>query len=74
MSTQLLDQQDVIFLLANQQLHQLEVDAGTPNAVQTVFTLWTDRLAMQSAKPSQYNDFYTVEPDTEDETDNENGQ
>ena len=24
---------------------------------------------MQSAKPSQYNDFYTVEPDAEDETD-----
>ena len=60
---------DVVFFLANQQLHKLEVDSGTPNAVQTVFTLWTDKLAMQSAKPSQYDDFYTVEPDVEDETD-----
>jgi hypothetical protein len=65
---------DVVFFFANQQLHKLEVDSGTPNAVQTVFTLWTDKLAMQSAKPSLYNDFYTVEPDAEDETDNENGQ
>jgi hypothetical protein len=46
---------DVVFL-AKQQLHKLEVDPRTPNAVQTVFTLWTDKLAMQSAKPSQYND------------------
>jgi hypothetical protein len=60
---------DVVFFLGNQQLHKLEVDSGAPNAVQTVFTLWTDKLAMQSAKPSQYNDFYTVEPDAEDETD-----
>jgi hypothetical protein len=29
---------------------------------------------MQSAKPSQYDDFYAVEPDAEDETDDENGQ
>jgi hypothetical protein len=65
---------DVVFFLANQQLHKLEVDSGTPNAVQTVFTLWTDKLAMQSANPSLYNDFYTVELDAEDETDNENGQ
>jgi hypothetical protein len=50
---------DVVFL-AKQQLHKLEVDPRTPNAVQTVFTLWTDKLAMQSAKPSQYNDFYLV--------------
>jgi hypothetical protein len=62
------------FFLANQQLHKLEVDSRTPNAVQTVFTLWTDKLAMQSAKPSQYDDFYAVEPDAEDETDDENGQ
>jgi hypothetical protein len=55
-------------------LHKLEVDSRTPNAVQTVFTLWTDRLAMQSAKPSKYNDFYTVEPDAEDETDDESGR
>jgi hypothetical protein len=65
---------DVVFFLANQQLHKLEVDSKTPNAVQTVFTLWTDRLAMQSAKPSKYNDFYTVEPDAEDETDDESGR
>jgi hypothetical protein len=48
---------------------KLEVKSGTSNAVQTVFTLWTDKLAMQSAKPSQYDDFYTVEPNAEDETD-----
>jgi hypothetical protein len=60
---------DVVFFLANQQFHKLEVDFGTPNTVQTVFTLWTDKLAMQLAKPPQYNDFYTAEPDTEDETD-----
>jgi hypothetical protein len=70
---------DVVFFLANQQLHKLEVDSGTPSAVQTVFTLWTDKPAMQSAKPSQYDDFYTVEPDAEDETvadeaDDENGR
>jgi hypothetical protein len=65
---------DVVFFLANQQLHKLEVDSGAPNAVQTVFTLWADKLAMQSAKPSQYDDFYTVEPDAEDETDDENGR
>jgi hypothetical protein len=65
---------DVVFFLANQQLHKLEVDPGTPNAVQTVLTLWTDKLAMQSAKPSRYEDFYTVEPDAEDETDDENGR
>jgi hypothetical protein len=65
---------DVVFFLANQQLHKLEVDSRTPNAVQTVFTLWTDRLAMQSAKPSKYNDFYTIEPDAEDETDDESGR
>ncbi|KAF2628001.1 hypothetical protein BU25DRAFT_300656, partial [Macroventuria anomochaeta] len=57
---------DVVFFLANQQLHKLEVDLKIPNAVQTVFTLWTDKLAMQSAKPSQYKDFYIVEPDAED--------
>jgi hypothetical protein len=65
--------EDVVFL-AYQQSHKLEVDSGTPNAVQTVFTLWTDKLAMQSARPSQYNDFYTVEPDAEDETNDENGR
>jgi hypothetical protein len=54
--------EDAVFFLANQQLHKLEVDSGAPNAVQTVFTLWT-------AKPSQYDDFHTVEPDAEDETD-----
>ncbi|KAF2633007.1 hypothetical protein BU25DRAFT_87477 [Macroventuria anomochaeta] len=59
---------DVVFFLANQQLHKLEIDSEIPNAVQTVFTLWTDKLAMQAAKPSQYNDFYIVEPDAEDET------
>ncbi|KAF1937278.1 hypothetical protein EJ02DRAFT_437972 [Clathrospora elynae] len=71
---ELIKKLNVVFFLANQQLHKLEVDCGTPNAVQTVFTLWTDKLAMQSAKPSQYNDFYTVEPDAEDETDDENGR
>jgi hypothetical protein len=65
---------DVVYFLANQQLHKLEVDSGTPNAVQTVFTLWTDKLAMQSARPSQYHDFYTVKPDAEDKTDDENGR
>jgi hypothetical protein len=29
---------------------------------------------MQSAKPSQYNDLYNIEPDVEDETDDENGR
>jgi hypothetical protein len=51
---------DVVFFVANQQLHKLQklkVDSGTPNTVLTVFTLWTDKLAMQSAKPSKYNDF-----------------
>jgi hypothetical protein len=65
---------DIVFFLANQQLYKLEVDSGTPNAVQTVFTLWADKLAMQPVKPSQYNDFYTVEPDAEDEADDENEQ
>jgi hypothetical protein len=65
---------DVIFFLADQQLHELEVVAGIPNAVQTVFTLWTDKLAMQSAKPSQYNDLYIIEPDAEAETADENGR
>ncbi|KAF2007401.1 hypothetical protein P154DRAFT_420194 [Amniculicola lignicola CBS 123094] len=65
---------DVVFFLASQQLHKLEVDSRDPNAVQTVFILWTDKLAMQSAKPSQYDNFYTVEPDTEDQTDDENGR
>jgi hypothetical protein len=40
------------FLLANQQLNKLKIDSGSLNAVQTIFTLWTDELAMQSAKPS----------------------
>lgn len=57
---------DVVFFLANQQLHKLDVDSATPDAVQTVFTLWTDRLAMQSAKPSKYDDFYPVKPDAEE--------
>ncbi|KAF2702473.1 hypothetical protein K504DRAFT_467092 [Pleomassaria siparia CBS 279.74] len=39
---------DVVFFLANQQLHKLEVDL-------------TNRLAMQSATPSPYNDFYRHE-------------
>mgnify|MGYP006877413858 CR=1 FL=1 len=30
---------DVVFFLANQQLHKLEVDPRTPNVVQTAFTL-----------------------------------
>ena len=55
-------------------MYRLKVDSRTLNAVQTVLTLWTDKLAMQSAKPSQYNNFYTVEPDAEDETDDENGR
>jgi hypothetical protein len=55
MSTQLLDELDVVFFLANQQLHKLEVDSAKPNVVQMVFTLWTE-----SAKPSLYDDFYTV--------------
>jgi hypothetical protein len=42
---------DVVFFLANQQLHKLKVDSGTPNAVQIVFKFWTDKFAMQSAKP-----------------------
>ncbi|KAF2702449.1 hypothetical protein K504DRAFT_467108, partial [Pleomassaria siparia CBS 279.74] len=52
---------DVVFFLANQQLHKLKVDPTSPQSVQTVFTIWTDRLAMQSATPSPYNDFYRHE-------------
>jgi hypothetical protein len=37
---------DVVFFLTNQQLHKLDVDHALPDAVQTVFTLWTDRHAM----------------------------
>lgn len=64
---------DVVFFLGNQQLHKLEVDSETPNAVQTVFTLWTEKLAMQLAKLSQYYDFYTVDPGAEDETNDGGG-
>ncbi|KAF2702479.1 hypothetical protein K504DRAFT_467080, partial [Pleomassaria siparia CBS 279.74] len=39
---------DVVFFLANQQLHKLKVNP-------------TNRLAMQSATPSPYNDFYRHE-------------
>ncbi|KAF1934581.1 hypothetical protein EJ02DRAFT_363374, partial [Clathrospora elynae] len=63
--------QDVVFFLANQQLHKLEVDLGATNVIQTVFTLWTDKLAMQSVKPSPYDSFYPVEPDADDETDDD---
>ena len=35
-----------------------------------VIFLWTDKLAVQSAKPSQY----IIESDAEDETDDENGR
>ncbi|KAF2702485.1 hypothetical protein K504DRAFT_467048, partial [Pleomassaria siparia CBS 279.74] len=39
---------DVVFFLANQQLHKLKVNL-------------TNRLVMQSATPSLYNDFYRHE-------------
>ncbi|KAF1830853.1 hypothetical protein BDW02DRAFT_572626, partial [Decorospora gaudefroyi] len=52
--------------------YQLYVRPGV--VVRTVFALWTDKLAMQSAKPSQYNDFYTVKPDSQDKTDDENAR
>jgi hypothetical protein len=32
----------VVFFLADQQSYKLEVDSSTPNAVQTVFTWWTE--------------------------------
>ncbi|KAF2702604.1 hypothetical protein K504DRAFT_394195 [Pleomassaria siparia CBS 279.74] len=51
---------DVVFFLANQQLHKLKVNPAFPQAVQTVFTIWTDQLAMQSAHPLTYHDFYVV--------------
>jgi hypothetical protein len=64
---------DVVFFLANQQLHKLDVDHALPDAVQTVFTLWTDRHAMGSAKPSKYKDFLTVLPDPKDVMDGGDG-
>jgi hypothetical protein len=64
---------DVVFFLANQQLHKLDVDHALPAAVQTVFTLWTDRHATESAKPFKYKDFLTVLLDSEDVTDGEDG-
>jgi hypothetical protein len=42
--------------------------------VPTLFTLWTDRFATQLAKPSQYNDFHTVEPDPQDGDNDENAR
>ena len=59
-------QGDVVFFLANQQLHKLNVDSTNPDAVQTVITLWTDQPSMTLAKPTGYKDFYTVLPEAEE--------
>jgi hypothetical protein len=45
---------DMVFFLANQQLHRLDVDNSQPNATQVVLTLWTDALAMGVAKSSAH--------------------
>jgi hypothetical protein len=57
---------DVVFFLANQQLHKLVVDPQTTGAEQLVFTLWTDKNAAVSSAPGNIKDFYTVLPDLED--------
>jgi hypothetical protein len=45
---------DVVFFLANQQLHRLTVDGADPQARQVVLTLWTDKNSKdfaQAARP-----------------------
>jgi hypothetical protein len=51
---------DVVFFLANQQMHKLEQTTG---AEQLVFTLWADKNAAESSAPGNIKDFYTVLPD-----------
>jgi hypothetical protein len=78
---------DVVFFLANQQLHKLDVlhDAPNSTSIQTVFTLWADQPTMAFAQPTrykdpQYSDFYRVElkqgdvPWEEDQADEEAGE
>jgi hypothetical protein len=64
---------DAVCFLANQQLHRLDVDQELPGSEQLVFTLWTDKNAMQQAHPSQFEDFYDVLPDSDDAGDEEGG-
>ncbi|KAI0615954.1 hypothetical protein TUN199_12075, partial [Pyrenophora tritici-repentis] len=52
---------DFVFFLAGLQLHKLDVE--------TMFALWTDKIAIQVVKPSKYQDVYTVELDEDDQTD-----
>jgi hypothetical protein len=57
---------DIVFFLANQQLHKLDVDPQITGAEQLVFTLWTDKNAAESSAPGNIKDFYTVLPGLED--------
>jgi hypothetical protein len=59
---------DVVFFLANQQLHKLDIDNDSIDGAgsQTVFTLWTDRQTMGYSKADlyknpTYKDFHCVE-------------
>ncbi|KAF2024095.1 hypothetical protein EK21DRAFT_118108 [Setomelanomma holmii] len=59
---------DVVFFLANQQLHKLDINNDSPDSAgsQTVFTIWTDQQTMSYAKTDmyknpKYKDFHCVE-------------
>lgn len=64
---------DVVFFLANQQLHKLDIDDDSPGSAgsQTVFTIWTDKQTMGHSKSDlyknpKYRDFHCVEKDDTD--------
>jgi hypothetical protein len=74
---------DMVFFLANQQLHKLNIDRSTPDPTQIVLTLWTSDGAMELANPAAHTHadfqpasslsgevdsrYYVVEPESEDE-------
>ncbi|KAI8930609.1 hypothetical protein NX059_012219 [Plenodomus lindquistii] len=69
---------DVVFFLANQQLHKLDIsnDSLANAGSQTVFTIWSDKPTLAAADPSAHGrahpDFFTVMPE-EDEVEVEFG-